>query len=111
MEGRGGAIKIDYFIKLSSGFGVVDSPKERGRSLVSQTRSSDIMAALPRSSSQICSYYAAGDAVGSRGAIFLTRAMERETKAKEEWMEGKGETERRTDSGMLPKDQTGKAVG
>ena len=91
MEGRGGAIKIDYFIKLSSGFGVVDSPKERGRSLVSQTRSSDIMAALPRSSSQICSYYAAGDAVGSRGAIFLTR--ERETKAKEEWMEGKGETE------------------
>ena len=43
----------------------------------------------------------------SRGAIFLTR----ETKAKEEWMEGKGETERRTDSGMLPKDQTGKAVG
>ena len=73
MEGRGGAIKIDYFIKLSSGFGVVDSPKERGRSLVSQTRSSDIMAALPRSSSQICSYYAAGDAVGSRGAIFLTR--------------------------------------
>ena len=36
---------------------------------------------------------------------------ERETKAKEEWMEGKGETEGRTDSGMLPKDQTGKAVG
>ena len=26
----GGAIKIDYFIKLSSGFGVVDSLKEEG---------------------------------------------------------------------------------
>ena len=28
---EGGAIKIDYFIKLSSGFGVVDSPKEGGK--------------------------------------------------------------------------------
>ena len=109
MEGRGGAIKIDYFIKLSSGFGVVDSPKERGRSLVSQTRSSDIMAALPRSSSQICSYYVAGEAVSWQQERDLFD--EREGDKGKGGMDGGKGRDGRTDSGMLPKDQTGKAVG